>query len=107
MQASGPLTYRRRMSVSNQSRAVDLRVTGTVQGVSYRAACAEQARTLGLVGYVENLDDGAVHLVAEGTPDAVESLVDWCHDGPAAASVDDVEVRDVAPEGYDDFTVRH
>ena len=47
-----------------------------------------------------------MHVVAEGTPDAVESLVDWCHDGPDAASVDDVEVRDVAPEGYDDFTVR-
>lgn len=94
------------MTDSFQARAVDLHVTGTVQGVSYRAACADRARELGLVGYVENLDDGAVHVVAEGTPDAVESLVDWCHDGPDAASVDDVEVRDVAPGGFDDFAVR-
>ena len=67
---------------------------------------AERARELGLVGWVENLDDGSVHVRAQGDPDAVESLVDWCHDGPSSARVDDVEVRDVAPESVDDFSVR-
>lgn len=93
------------MNTSAQ-RAVDLTVTGRVQGVSYRAACAEEAQRIGLAGFVENLDDGSVHVVAEGEPDAVESLVDWCHDGPPAADVADVEVRDVAPAGHDGFTVR-
>lgn len=87
-------------------RAVDLTVTGTVQGVSYRATCADEARRLQLAGYVENMDDGSVHVLAEGTPDAVESLVDWCHDGPDAARVDDVEVRDVATEGHSSFEIR-
>lgn len=87
-------------------RAVDLTVTGTVQGVSFRAYTADKARELGLVGWVENLDDGSVHVRAQGDPDAVESLVDWCHDGPDAAQVDDVEVRDVAPQDASDFTIR-
>ena len=87
-------------------RAVDLTITGHVQGVSFRAYTAERARDLGLVGWVENLDDGSVHVRAQGDPDAVESLVDWCHDGPSSARVGDVEVRDVAPESVDDFSVR-
>ncbi|MBE7372373.1 acylphosphatase [Dermacoccus barathri] len=87
-------------------RAVDLTITGHVQGVSFRAYTVDRARELGLIGWVENLDDGSVHVRAQGDPDAVESLVDWCHDGPSAARVDDVEVRDVAPESVDDFSVR-
>lgn len=92
--------------MTDTPRSVDLTVTGTVQGVSYRAACAERARELGVTGYVENLDDGSVHVVAEGDPDAVEALIDWCHDGPSAARVDDVEVRDIAPESHGSFDVR-
>lgn len=92
--------------MTTQERAVDLTVTGTVQGVSYRATCADEARRLGLTGYVENQGDGSVHVVAQGSPDAVESLVDWCHDGPDSARVDDVEVRDIAPQQFDDFSVR-
>lgn len=81
-------------------------VTGKVQGVSFRASCADQARRLGLTGWVANRSDGAVDLVAEGEPDAVETLIDWCHDGPRAAHVDDVEVLDVAPAGYGKFDIR-
>lgn len=92
--------------MTDTPRSVDLTVTGTVQGVSYRAACADRARALGVTGYVENLDDGSVHVVAEGDPDAVEALIDWCHDGPTAARVDDVEVRDIAPEGHRSFDIR-
>lgn len=87
-------------------RAVSLLVSGTVQGVSYRAGCADRARELGLTGWVTNRDDGHVEVWAEGEPDAVESHVDWCHDGPPAAQVTDVEVRDLAPEGASSFDIR-
>lgn len=91
--------------MNGSPRAVDLTITGTVQGVSFRAHCAEKARDLGLTGWVENVDD-AVHVRAQGDPDAVETLVDWCHDGPSAAKVEDVEVRDVSPDDTADFSVR-
>lgn len=86
---------------------VELRITGRVQGVYYRASCAEAARQLGLVGWVRNVDDGSVEAVAEGPHEALESFLAWCRRGPPAARVDDVEVRTLAPEGqFDSFEVR-
>jgi acylphosphatase len=72
-------------------------VSGRVQGVSYRAATRTEARRLGLVGWVKNLDDGSVELEAEGPADKVEALVQWCHHGPPAARVLSVAVDDLAP----------
>lgn len=68
-------------------------VLGRVQGVGFRAAAWEEARALGLAGWVRNRPDGGVELLAEGEEAAVERLVRWCHDGPAGARVTDVEVR--------------
>ena len=93
--------------MSNDSRAVDLVVFGRVQGVSFRASAAERAREIGVFGWVRNEPDGTVTAHAEGDPDAVEEFVDWCHDGPAAAAVRDVEVRDVAPVGASSFEIRY
>lgn len=92
--------------MSNDSRAVDLIISGHVQGVSYRAGAARVARELSLAGWVQNEADGTVTAHAEGDPDTVESFVDWCHDGPDAADVSDVEVRDVAPTGLEGFEIR-
>lgn len=92
--------------MNSTPRAVDLTITGRVQGVSFRARTAEKAREYAVAGWVENRDDGSVHVRAQGDPDAVESLVDWCQDGPAAAEVEDVEVRDVAPEHLTEFAIR-
>ncbi len=88
------------------TRAVELRVTGRVQGVFFRGSCEDRARVLGIHGWVRNEADGSVHAHAEGDPDAVEEFVDWCHDGPRRAQVDDVEVRDTAPQGLGTFEVR-
>jgi acylphosphatase len=67
-------------------------VSGRVQGVSYRASTADEARRLGLVGWVRNLRDGTVELEAEGPPDAIEKLLTWCQHGPPAAKVTNVAV---------------
>ena len=72
--------------------AVDIRVTGRVQGVSFRFHAEQEAQRLGLTGWVRNEPDGSVALHVEGEPDAIEDLVSWCHDGPSYARVDGVEV---------------
>ena len=65
-------------------------VSGRVQGVSYRASTADEARRLGLVGWVKNRADGTVELEAEGTSDRIDALLAWCQHGPPAARVDHV-----------------
>jgi acylphosphatase len=69
-------------------------VAGRVQGVGYRAACARVAAGLGVGGYVRNLEDGRVEVVAVGAVDAVERLIEWCRLGPRAAGVDQVVITD-------------
>jgi acylphosphatase len=74
-------------------------VSGRVQGVSYRAATASEARRLGVVGWVRNRDDGTVELEVEGPDDRVASLLAWCEHGPPAARVAGVAVEELAPAG--------
>jgi acylphosphatase len=77
-----------------------------VQGVFFRDSVRRLAASRGVRGWVANRSDGTVEAVFEGEPDAVEALVEFCRRGPRAASVDQIEVEDEAPEGLDRFEVR-
>lgn len=70
------------------------RITGRVQGVAFRASAKEEADELGLVGWVRNTDDGAVELLVGGEGPAVEALLRWAEEGPAAAEVSSLEARE-------------
>jgi acylphosphatase len=85
---------------------VHVHVSGRVQGVYYRANTRDAARERGVDGWVRNLDDGRVEAVFEGPPDAVESMVEWCHGGSPAADVSDVATEREEPRGVDGFEVR-
>jgi acylphosphatase len=78
-------------------------ISGGVQGVGFRYATLERARSRGVAGWVRNNLDGTVEAVFEGAPDAVEALVAWCRRGPAGARVDDVRVELEAPSGERGF----
>ncbi len=67
-------------------------VSGLVQGVCFRAYAVDEARRLGLRGWVRNLADGRVEAEAEGERAALEALVQFCRRGPPAAEVEGVEV---------------
>jgi len=81
-------------------------VSGKVQGVFYRANTQETAREAGVDGWVKNLGDGRVEAVFEGPEDAVESMVEWCHEGSPRARVDDVSVEYGDPDGIEGFEIR-
>jgi acylphosphatase len=78
-------------------------VRGRVQGVGYRMAASQRARSRNLAGFVRNLPDGCVEAAFEGDPDAVDALVAWCERGPAGARVDAVEVQLETPTGDTGF----
>jgi acylphosphatase len=86
--------------------AVDLTVSGRVQGVSFRAYAEQAAARLGLTGWVRNEPDGAVAAHVEGEADAVDAFVRWCHEGPPSARVSGVEVQPAADTGATAFEVR-
>ena len=78
-------------------------VSGRVQGVGFRWATAERARSRRVAGSVRNLPDGTVESVFEGDPDAVDALIAWCGRGPTGARVDDVKVELETPRGETGF----
>ncbi len=81
-------------------------VSGTVQGVYFRASTRDGAREQNVDGWVRNLADGRVEAVFEGPSEAVEEMIDWCHEGSPAASVTNVEVTWEDPQGVDGFDIR-
>ncbi len=80
------------------SKAVQIVVTGRVQGVGYRQGCRQVARSHGLVGWVRNLLDGRVEIFAQGADEGVDRLVDWVWVGPRMARVMGVETEVVTPD---------
>jgi acylphosphatase len=80
-----------------------VRIHGRVQGVWFRAWTAEQARSLGLDGWVRNRADGSVEAVFRGTQASVREMVARCRRGPPAARVARVEETPEAepvPDGF-------
>ena len=80
------------------------RITGRVQLVMFRDFTARKARKLGLVGYVKNLPDGSVEVLAQGTPERLDTFVALLRRGSLLARVDEVLSERRAPTGeYSDF----
>jgi DNA ligase D-like protein (predicted 3'-phosphoesterase) len=94
------------MAKSKAEAAVRATVTGSVQGVGLRETARRRAEDLGLLGWVRNEDDGSVRFHAEGSRQAVDSLLDFLREGPRGASVAAVEVEEVKPEGHEQFAIR-
>jgi len=92
---------------SNMNRiAVRLIVRGRVQGVGFRWWACEEARRLGLDGWVRNLADGSVERLAAGPEAVVAELVESCRAGPKSARVTSVERHVAADEAISGFEAR-
>jgi acylphosphatase len=81
-------------------------VRGRVQGVGYRYFALREAQALGIAGFVRNLPDGSVEVVAEGSGEALRALADRLVQGPAFATVESLERSDVPPPKGTGFTIR-
>ena len=67
--------------------------SGTVQGVGYRHATVRRAHMLGVKGWVQNMLDGTVEALVQGTPDQVDHMLEWLRRGPPGASVQEIITR--------------
>jgi len=68
-------------------------ISGRVHAVGFRLTAFNTAEDLGLVGFVRNLPNGAVEIVAEGKEENLQELISWCKRGPAGAAVRKVDVN--------------
>ncbi len=81
-------------------------VSGRVQGVFYRTSTEAAARRLDLTGWVRNLPDGRVELVACGASAKLEELERWLWQGPPHARVEQVTAQDVPLQAFAGFSMR-
>src|SRR5258708_21248091 len=99
--ATGDLS--RRIGVSSQKQKerarLHLVISGRVQGVGFRFSAYDEAKDLALAGWVRNLLNGDVEIVAEGSRENLQMLAAWAHLGPPSAHV--TQVR----EDWSSFTV--
>lgn len=83
------------------------KVLGKVQGVWYRDSTQKQAEQIGLTGWVRNLPDGSVEVLACGEAEQLKQLRQWLLQGPQLARVDSVQAQQSDWHSCEGFTVRY
>jgi acylphosphatase len=85
----------------------NVRATGSVQGVFFRAWAQGHARELGVSGWIRNCADGSLEAHFVGEADNVARMIDRMRRGPSNSRVDDLAVEDAAPQAEGRFEIRH
>lgn len=80
-------------------------ISGTVQGVFFRASTKEKADTLGVKGFVRNEPDGRVYIEAEAEERVLKDFAAWCARGPRQARVEKIEIKESTLKGFNDFVI--
>ncbi|MCX8172527.1 MAG: acylphosphatase [Archaeoglobaceae archaeon] len=87
-------------------KALEIYVSGVVQGVGFRYYTAKIAKELGIKGFVKNLSDGRVYIYAVGEEKALEKFISSVRHGPPLAVVRDVEIKEAKILEFERFEVR-
>jgi acylphosphatase len=88
-------------------RHLNIKVSGRVQGVFFRACTRDTAEALGVRGFVRNEPDGSVYIEAEAQEDTLEKFVQWCWLGSPGSKVAGVAVREGEVVHFNDFRVAY
>ncbi|MDN5771784.1 MAG: acylphosphatase [Microlunatus sp.] len=71
----------------------------------FRDSCRREAQRREVVGWVANRDDGSVEAIFQGSPEAVDAMVEWCRHGPRHAVVEGVEVSEESTTDESGFSI--
>ncbi len=89
-------------------KRVQIIISGRVQGVWFRHNTNIVGNKLGLKGFVRNLPDGRVEVVAEGTEEKLQQLINFCRTGPEGAHVEDVDIKYEEPaDEFKTFSIKY
>jgi len=87
-------------------RQYELCISGRVQGVGFRSAARNEARKLGLKGWVENLPDGSVHALIQGDDLSCKQFIRWCYGGNAFSWTEKVDLQEKPLDQLTSFQIR-
>ena len=89
-------------------KRVHVYISGRVQGVFFRAETQHAAVGFSLTGWVRNMADGRVEALFEGENESVDKMLEWCHIGPPAAKVKEVQTEEEPYRGeFQDFSIKY
>ncbi len=88
-------------------RTVSITVIGKVQGVFFRLYASKAAEEFELTGYVLNMANGDVKVVASGEPAQVKKMIEWCKEGSPGSEVTKVDVENLPAKPFSGFTIRY
>ena len=86
-------------------QTISIIVSGEVQGVFYRQSAREKALAIGVKGKVMNLSNGDVQIIATGTKEQLDKLLEWCRQGPPKAKVSNVTSHELPLQQFDSFYI--
>ena len=84
---------------------LNIKLTGKVQGVTFRETTKYVADQSGIKGFVRNEPDGSLYMEAEAEQWELDAFVEWCNDGPDRAKVEGCEVIEGELKGFKDFVI--
>lgn len=96
------------MARARQVKAAHIKIRGRVQGVGFRYFAERRASELNVVGFVRNLPEGEVEVLAQADSVVLESFCLSLREGPSFARVEDLRIEDVPVDpDLRDFRVRY
>ena len=88
-------------------KSVRLYITGTVQGVFFRAFIKENAERYNVKGFTRNLTDGRIEVFLEGNAENVNKMMELCKKGPKHSQIKKVEEKSERYQDFKTFKVLH
>lgn len=89
-------------------KSIEIIVEGRVQGVGFRAFTLSQAFLFEINGYVENLSNGQVKIIANGEEDKLKKFIEKMRKGPLYSTTKNLKIYDITiPEQFDDFNIKY
>ena len=87
-------------------KTISIKVSGKVQGVWFRNYTMDKAIKLGICGYVKNMIDESVYILATGTETQLQELIQWCYTGSPKSRVEKVEANEEELQIMKEFTIK-
>jgi len=86
-------------------KTVKARLSGTVQGIFFRKFVKDHADELNIRGFVRNLDNGDVEIIAEGKDQDVNELLKRCKQGPSQSDIKKFDFEEIKHQGLEGFKI--